>query len=260
MISFKNVTKNYGDVIAVKDLDLEISPGELFGFIGPNGAGKTTTIKMITGLIKPTRGKVFLKGINVQQEPERAKQLVGYIPDSPFIYERLTGREFLHLVGGLYKMDRKTIEARMEWLFDLFGIDEWRDFIAAEYSHGMKQKVVFASALVHDPEIIVIDEPMVGLDPQSQKLVKEVLRKLAERGITVFMSTHTLAVAQEICTRIGVINHGKLLKLGTLDEIRKEARMEGKNLEDLFLSLTGGQREVWFPEPGEDNFQPQIAD
>ncbi|MBN2542755.1 ABC transporter ATP-binding protein [bacterium] len=248
MIKFENVTKKYGDTVAVEDLTMDIAKGEIFGFLGPNGAGKTTTIKMITGLLRPTRGTVHLNGIDVTKEPEKAKQIVGYVPDNPFIYERLTGREFLHLVGGLYNMDPDTIQKRLEWLCDLFGIGDWGDFIAAEYSHGMQQKVVMASALIHAPDIIVIDEPMVGLDPQSQKLVKDILKKLADRGNTIFMSTHTLSVAEEVCTEIGIINKGNLMKRGTLDELREDAEMEGKSLEELFLSLTGGEKEVWFLE------------
>ena len=243
-LQIDNVSKRYGKVLAVDGLRIELAAGELFGFIGPNGAGKTTTIKMITGLLRPDSGKITICGKDVVKEPRRAKKLIGYIPDNPYIYDRLTGREFLELVGSLYGMDRKIISERIDWLFELFGVDEWGDDFAAEYSHGMRQKIIMASAIMHDPKLVVIDEPMVGLDPQSQRLVKGVLRKLVERGASVFMSTHTLSVAEEICTRIGIIHKGVLMKVGTLEELRRAAQMEGRSLEELFVKLTGGEREI----------------
>ena len=244
LLEIKNFTKRYGDVVAVDDLNLSVDRGELFGFLGPNGAGKTTTIKTIVGLLRPDEGQITIGGYDIVAQPEQAKRLIGYIPDNPYIYDRLTGREFLELVGSLYGMDKKLIHERIEFLFDLFGIEEWGDEYAAEYSHGMRQKVIMASAIMHDPALIVIDEPMVGLDPQSQRLVKGVMRKLIERGTAIFMSTHTLAVAEEVCTRIGIIYRGKLMKVGTLEQLRADAKMEGKSLEDLFVALTGGEREI----------------
>ncbi|HDG68539.1 MAG TPA: ABC transporter ATP-binding protein [candidate division Zixibacteria bacterium] len=244
MLEIKNFTKRYGDVVAVDSLNLSVDRGELFGFLGPNGAGKTTTIKTIVGLLRPDEGQITIGGYDIVAQPEQAKRLIGYIPDNPYIYDRLTGREFLELVGSLYGMDKKLIQERIEFLFDLFGIEEWGDEYAAEYSHGMRQKVIMASAIMHDPALIVIDEPMVGLDPQSQRLVKGVMRKLIERGTAIFMSTHTLAVAEEVCTRIGIIHKGKLMKVGTLEQLRADAKMEGKSLEDLFVALTGGEREI----------------
>ncbi len=240
MIELIDISKDYGKTLAVDSLDLSIDRGEFFGFLGPNGAGKTTTIKMITGLAKPTGGRVLVDGIDVQKEPEKAKRIVGYIPDSPYIYDKLTGREFLNLVGGLYDMPDELVKSRIEWLFELFGIDNWGDDFAGEYSHGMRQKIVMASAFLHNPDLIVIDEPMVGLDPQSQRLVKDILLKLVDRGATVFMSTHTLGVAAELCSRIGLISTGRLI------EILPGASTE--NLERKILEITGGIREVFFPE------------
>ncbi|RKZ28626.1 ABC transporter ATP-binding protein [bacterium] len=240
MIEMTGLTKRFGKTLAVDSLDLTIDRGELFGFLGPNGAGKTTTIKMITGLVKPTSGSVEVDGHDVQSEPEKAKSVIGYIPDTPYLYDRLTGREFLDLVGGLYDMPKAAVESRIEWLFELFGIEGWGDDFAGEYSHGMRQKIVMASALLHDPELIVIDEPMVGLDPQSQRLVKDVLIELVSRGKTVFMSTHTLSVAAELCTRIGLISKGKLME--TLPTASSE------ELERRILKITGGERKVFFPE------------
>lgn len=244
LLEIKNFTKRYGEVVAVDNLNLSVDRGELFGFLGPNGAGKTTTIKTIVGLLRPDEGQITIGGYDIVAQPEQAKRLIGYIPDNPYIYDRLTGREFLELVGSLYGMDKKLIHERIEFLFDLFGIEEWGDEYAAEYSHGMRQKVIMASAIMHDPALIVIDEPMVGLDPQSQRLVKGVMRRLIERGTAIFMSTHTLSVAEEVCTRIGIIYRGKLMKVGTLEQLRADAKMEGKSLEDLFVALTGGEREI----------------
>ncbi len=240
VISLENLRKCFGETVAVDCLNLEIDSREIFGFLGPNGAGKTTTIKMITGLIKPTDGRVLVSGLDVQKTPEKAKRLMGYIPDTPYIYDRLTGREFLNLVGGLYDMPGDLVRSRIDWLFELFGVDSWGDDFAGEYSHGMRQKIVMASALLHDPDIIIIDEPMVGLDPQSQRLVKDVFLELVKRGKTVFMSTHTLSVAAELCTRIGLLSHGELI------EILPSASME--ELERKILDITGGERKVFFPK------------
>ncbi len=244
ILTIDNVSKRFGETVAVNNLDLALDKGELFGFIGPNGAGKTTTIKLIMGLLRPDSGAITIGGHNVVESPRDAKKLIGYIPDNPYIYDRLTAREFLELVGSLYGMSTKLANKRIERLFDLFGIDEWGDGFAAEYSHGMRQKVILASAIMHEPKLVVIDEPMVGLDPQSQRLVKGVLKKLTERGISVFMSTHTLNVAEELCTKIAIIHKGNLMKLGTLDELKKGAQMEGRSLEELFVKLTGGEREI----------------
>ncbi len=238
MIELSDVSKSFGETTAVSHLDLRVEPGELYGFIGPNGAGKTTTIRLITGLLRPSQGKVSVAGHDLQQEPEEAKALIGYVPDSPFLYPLLTGREFLQFVGRMYKLKGKEIEDRIESLVDTFEMSDWIDLRAEEYSHGMRQKVVFSSALIHDPKLVVIDEPMVGLDPKSAKLVKGVLKDRVRGGATVFMSTHTLPIAEELCSRMGVINCGKLIAEGTLDELRTASSSRSKTLEELYLELT----------------------
>ncbi len=238
MIEFRNVSKNYGDFTAVKELDIAIKKGEVFGFLGPNGAGKTTSIKMTVGLLAPTKGNVLVDGIDVQKEPEKAKAKIGYIPDSPYIYDKLTAWEFMALVGGLFDMKPVEVKTKSQEYFDLLNIGEWAHDRAEDYSHGMRQKVVIAASLMHEPEVIVIDEPMVGLDPQSQKIVKDVLKTKAREGRTVFMSTHTLSIAEEICDRVGIINHGNLLMVETISDLRDKLG-QGK-LEDLFLKLTSG--------------------
>jgi ABC-2 type transport system ATP-binding protein len=249
MIELMNVTKNFGTKRAVDDLTLTINRGEFYGLLGPNGAGKTTTIKMMTGLLRPDGGVVKICGMDVNKEPQGAKMKTGYVPDAPYLYEKLTAREYLEFVGGLYGMPPDRIASQMEWLFGLFEMNGWADKRCEEYSHGMRQKLVFSSAFVHDPEVLIIDEPMVGLDPQSMRLVKDMLKLYSKRGITVFVSTHTLDVAEELCDRIGIVNNGRLVASGTLDELRKDAAAEGENLEGLFLKLTGGPRPANLP-PG----------
>ena len=244
ILSIDGVSKSFGKTLAVSDLNLALRSGEIFGFLGPNGAGKTTTIKMIVSLLRPNKGTIKIGGHSIVSEPVEAKKLIGYIPDNPYIYERLTGREFLELVGSLFGMERKIIAERIEMIFDLFGVEEWGDDLSCEYSHGMSQKIIMASAILHDPRLIVIDEPMVGLDPQSQRLVKQIIRKLAEQGTTFFMSTHTLSVAEDTCTKIGIINKGKLLALGNPNRLRSDAKMSGKTLEEYFIHLTGEERKV----------------
>ena len=243
-LRLENVSKRFGSLLAVDSLSITLTDGEIFGFLGPNGAGKTTTIKMIVGLLRPTIGKVKILGIDVLESPELAKSHLGYIPDTPFIYNRLTGREFLYFVAGLYNLDGDRLKKRLDWLLELFGIGDWADDYTEEYSHGMKQKIILASAIIHNPDLLIIDEPMVGLDPESQRVVKDFFRLFVQRGGTVFMSTHTLSVAEEVCTRVGIINKGKLLKFTTPDELIQEAEMKGLTLERYFLELTGGGREV----------------
>lgn len=247
-IRFDKVTKRFGDLVAVNDLTLSIGEGEIFGFLGPNGAGKTTTIKMLVGLLRPTFGEIYVTGINIRKEPEKAKSLIGYIPDNPYIYDKLTGREFLYLMASLRHLKDNNVSKRIEQLFELFGVGEWGDSYAGEYSHGMRQKIIMASALIHDPKVLVIDEPMVGLDPQSQRLVKDIFLLLAKRGTSIFMSTHTLSIASEICTRIGIIHKGNLLIVGTKEELISKADEKGVSLEDYFLQLTGEKREAFLPE------------
>ncbi len=237
MIKLEDLVKRFGDVAAVDGLNLEISPGELFVFLGPNGAGKTTTIKMIVGLLRPTSGRVILCGHDVQKDYIEAKSLLSYVPDQPFLYEKLTGREFLQFVGAMYGMRRPLIEEKIAGLAGLFEMDGFLDQLGETYSHGMKQRVVVSAALLHEPRVLVIDEPMVGLDPKGANTLKGVVQQLTREGVTVFMSTHTLAVAEDAADRVGIIREGSLIALGTLEEIYDAARTDGQ-LEEAFLRLT----------------------
>lgn len=241
MIELQNVTRTFGKLYAVKDLNLKIPDGELFTLLGPNGAGKTTTVKMITGLIKPSVGKIFINGIDVSEFPEKAKEIISYIPDQPFLYPELTGREFIIFVSRLYRMEQKDITMGMDSLIDVFRIGDWIDLPASMYSHGMRQKVIFIQALIHNPEVIVIDEPMVGLDPVSARIVKKILRERVRNGVTVFMSTHSLDVAEEISDRVGVIDEGKLIEVGSMEKLLKTP---SSTLEDLYFSITEGEPNV----------------
>jgi len=237
MIRIENLTKKYDRLTAVENLSLNIEPGELFAFLGPNGAGKTTTIKVLTGLLKPTEGRAFICGHDVQVEHIEAKRLIGYIPDHPYLYEKLTGRDFFQFVGDLFKVDPKVQAAKMEKYFTLFGLTDAADDLIENYSHGMRQKLVFSVALMHDPKALIVDEPMVGLDPRSSRTVKTLLRETANNGSAIFLSTHTLSVAEEVADRIGIIHKGKLLFVGNIQELRQRADADG-NLEELFLQLT----------------------
>ena len=241
MIELQNVTRTFGKLYAVKDLNLKIPDGELFTLLGPNGAGKTTTVKMITGLIKPSVGKIFINGIDVSEFPEKAKEIISYIPDQPFLYPELTGREFIIFVSRLCRMEQKDITMGMDSLIDVFRIGDWIDLPASMYSHGMRQKVIFIQALIHNPEVIVIDEPMVGLDPVSARIVKKILRERVRNGVTVFMSTHSLDVAEEISDRVGVIDEGKLIEVGSMEKLLKTP---SSTLEDLYFSITEGEPNV----------------
>lgn len=239
LIRIENLTKCFEEVCAVNDLSLSIPAGEVFAFLGPNGAGKTTTIKVMTGLLRPTQGRAVIGGFDIQKNPFDAKRLIGYIPDHPYVYEKLSGVEFFHFIGDLFGVPRGVQDARMEHYFNLFSLTEARDKLIENYSHGMRQKLVMSISLMHDPSVLIIDEPMVGLDPQSMKIVKRLFRETAQQGAAVFLSTHLLSVAEEVADRIGLIHKGRLVFLGTLDEMRRFAHREG-NLEDLFLELTGG--------------------
>ena len=236
-ISFNAVTKQYGSVTAVNELTLDLASGELFGFLGPNGAGKTTAIKMAAGLVRPTSGQILISGFDIQTKSLDAKRLFGFVPDNPYIYESLTGREFLHYCAGLYRLGYYKTEKRVLELSEQFGIDSWIDKRAGEYSHGMKQRIVMASAFLHEPEIVLIDEPMIGLDPAAVRMVKQVMKDFCSNGGTLFFSTHTLSNAEQVCDRIGIINEGRLIVSGTLEQIRRDSG----NLEDAFLTIIGGE-------------------
>ena len=237
MIDIQNLTKRFGQKVAVNALDLQVPEGQFFCYLGPNGAGKTTTIKMLTSLVRPTSGKATVGGFDVQESPVEAKRLVGYIPDHPFLYDKLTGREFMRFVNGLYQIDPSSFDQRCGELLEIFEVAHVADQLIENYSHGMRQKLSFASCFLHQPRIVIVDEPWVGLDPKNIRAVKQYLRDRTRDGLTVFMSTHSLSIAEEIADRIGIINRGRLLATGTVAEIKALAHNPG-TLEDVFLELT----------------------
>jgi ABC-2 type transport system ATP-binding protein len=237
MIDIRNVTKQYGPKVAVKDLSLIVPAGELFAFLGPNGAGKTTTIKMLCGLLFPTTGGVSVGGFDIVSHGDQARALISYVPDQPYLYEKLTGREFLQFTADLYGMPPDRTRDKIAEVIELFHLDDFADDLTERYSHGMRQRTVFAAALVHEPKLLIADEPTVGLDPKSIRELKTLLRKLADEGMTVFLSTHTLDIAQELADRVGIIDHGRLLACGTFGELKTRTASDG-NLEDLFLKVT----------------------
>lgn len=237
MIELHDVTKTFGTKKALDRLTLRIEPGELFAFLGPNGAGKTTTIKLLCGLLFPTGGRVKVGGFDVQREGDAARALISYVPDQPYLYEKLTGREFLQFIADMYRLPPDHGRKRLTEMIDLFGLHEFVDELTERYSHGMRQRTVFASAFLHEPRVLIVDEPTVGLDPRSIRLLKDILRREADRGVTVFLSTHSLDIAQELADRIGIVYHGKLISCGTLEALRKQAALDG-SLEEVFLALT----------------------
>jgi ABC-2 type transport system ATP-binding protein len=240
MIRLEGLTKRYGTFTAVDGIDLHVPRGELFGFLGPNGAGKTTTLRMIAGILRPTAGQITLGGVDLIADPMKAKAMLGFIPDRPFVYEKLTGAEFLRFVAGLYGQDGDAVERRIAELFAVFELSHWKDELIEAYSHGMRQKLIISSALVHRPELIVVDEPMVGLDPRGARLLKDIFRQFTSRGGTVLMSTHTLEVAEAMCDRIAIIQSGRIAARGTMAELRQQTESGDASLEELFLRLTGG--------------------
>jgi len=246
----EQLTKSYGRSRSrgVVRLDLEVRPGEVFGFLGPNGAGKTTTIKMIVGLLQPTSGTVKVDGFDVQGQPLLAKAASGYVPDTPNLYAKLSGRELLRFVGELYNLDPQRSAQRAEELLRVLDLAEAADNTIDSYSHGMQQKASLAAALMHDPRVLVLDEPTVGLDPKSARLIKDLLRQMAERGAAVFLSTHILEIAERMCDRIGIINKGELVAVGTMAELRSLGKAGEVSLEDIFLGLTGGAEEAELAE------------
>lgn len=240
-IVLDNLKKTYGKNEAVKGLDLQIREGELFGFLGPNGAGKTTAIKMMTGLLEPTEGTVHLKGIDIWKQPIEAKKQLAYVPDHPHIYPKLTGREYLEFVASVFQVPEEEFQKRMEELLHVFALTDRIDELIESYSHGMKQKTAVCGALIHEPEIIFLDEPTVGLDPRSARNLRNLLQEKCREGMTVFITTHILEIAEQMCDRIGIIFEGELIALGTMEELRKlDGRTEG-SLEDIFLELTGDE-------------------
>jgi len=240
MLQVEQLHKAFGDRIAVEELSLQIE-NELFVFLGPNGAGKTTTIKMMTGLLHPDRGRVLIDGIDLAADPIGAKRLFGLVQESPVLYEKLSAREFVHFMARLYQVPEEDAVRRAGQLFDIFEISDRADELIEEFSHGMKQKVALAGALVHEPRVLFLDEPTVGLDPKAARNLKDLLRGMVERGTTVFMSTHILEVAERMCDRAGIIHQGRLIALGTMDELRKNSATEKASLEEIFLQLTASE-------------------
>lgn len=241
MIEIIQLSKTYGSHQAVKNINLHIQRGELFGFIGPNGAGKTTTLKMMGGIMEPTSGQIFIGGINMAEYPAEVKQKIGFIPDRPYLYEKLTGMEFLKFIADLYQVDDKEFDRLAKEQLAIFSLTDWPNELIESYSHGMKQRLVLAAALIHNPEVIIVDEPTVGLDPMAVTLLKNLLRQLADQGVTIFMSTHSLNVAEDICDRIAVINQGELIRVGTVQELKQSAGTHNKDLEQVFLTLMMNQ-------------------
>ncbi|MGA2480842.1 MAG: ABC transporter ATP-binding protein [Spirochaetia bacterium] len=240
MIELRALSKTYGKgkVPAVKSLSLTVGKGELFGFLGPNGAGKTTTIKMIAGLLRPDAGAVFLNGIDARREPLRAKSILGYCPDEPLLYERMSGARFLDFTADVYGVPGALRAARVRELAETFEVTDALGDLVATYSHGMRQKLSLVAALLHDPEVLVLDEPIVGLDPRAAFTLKETMRRLCAAGKTVFFSTHVMEVAERLCDRVGIISHGELLAAAPLEELRRKAGEQSATLEKLFLEMT----------------------
>ena len=239
VLAIEHITKKFGDFKAVDDISITVNRGEIFGFIGPNGAGKTTTIKMIAGLLKPDAGQISINKRNLAEEPGICKQDTGYIPDRPYLFEKLTGYEFLQFIASLYNLDPDIFSKNTAHYLNLFDLLDWQHHLIESYSHGMRQKLIISSVFMLDPPLIVVDEPMVGLDPKSARIVKELFKNHAAKGASIFLSTHSLEIAQEICDRIGIILNGSLRAIGNLDDLQLEAKTEHTDLEDIFLELTG---------------------
>ena len=238
MIQLINLSKHYGKLAAVDNLNMQVAAGEIFGFLGPNGAGKTTTIRCMMGILKPSCGKILLGDHDVIEQAQQAKAICGFIPDRPFIYEKLSGQEFLTFVGKLHRVEDQRLERRNAELLERLELTPWRDELVESYSHGMKQRLVVCAALIHEPRILIVDEPMVGMDPKGARTLKDLFRSLAASGTTVFLSTHSISVAEEICHRIGIIQKGRLIACGSMAEIHSQASNNNGNLESVFLELT----------------------
>jgi ABC-2 type transport system ATP-binding protein len=240
MIAVHDLVKRYGAFTAVNGVTLDVQPGEIHGFLGPNGAGKTTTIRMIAGLLKPTSGRVMVNGYDLAIDPESAKRSLGFIPDRPFLYEKLTAAEFLRFHGGLYGIEEAAVAPRVHEMLALFELSRWENELVESFSHGMKQRLIMCAAFLHRPQAVLVDEPMVGLDPRGARLIKDVFRKMSASGVAILMSTHTLEVAEEMCDRISIILQGKIIARGTVPEVRAMTGDPDDQLTNVFLKLTGG--------------------
>lgn len=240
MIEIDNLTKSYGKFTAVNGISFSVAPGEIFGFLGVNGAGKTTTLKMLSGVLKPSSGSIKICGFDMNTEPEKAKSVTGYIPDRPYIYNKLTGREFLYFVADLYMVPESECESRIDSLLQEYGLTAWQDELVESYSHGMKQRLATCAALVHRPRVLIVDEPMVGLDPHGAKFLKEAFKRYAEDGMSILLSTHSLNVAEEVADRLAIIHQGTIIAIGTLEHIQTVTGHEEIKLEEMFIKLTSG--------------------
>ncbi|RYG72039.1 ABC transporter ATP-binding protein [Lentibacillus lipolyticus] len=240
-IKLTNLEKSYRNHRAVKNLNLNVHKGELFGFLGPNGAGKTTTIKMLTGLLEPTSGSAEINGVDIWQHPIDAKKKIAYVPDQPNLYPKLTGWDYLAFVASVFQIPKGQFQAKANELLQLFSLTDQANDLIESYSHGMKQKIAICGALVSDPDVLFMDEPTVGLDPKSARTLKNLLRKLCDSGMTVFLSTHILEIAEQMCDRVGIIFEGDIISLGTMDELKASDDDADQSLEDIFLELTGGE-------------------
>lgn len=244
ILEIQGLHKQYGKFTAVHQIDLEVAPHQVFGILGPNGAGKTTTLRMITGLIEPTRGVIRIGGHSLQDDPMNAKAITGFIPDRPYVYDKLTAFEYLEFIAGLYKMKKRDAAGRMRELLATFHLSEWSDSLIESFSHGMKQRLVFAGALLPRPKLLVVDEPMVGLDPKGHKLIKELFVTLTrDEGMTILLSTHTMEVAEQVCSQIAIVNHGRIIAQGDMNELRLTSGESEGTLEQVFLMLTEEQEE-----------------
>jgi ABC-2 type transport system ATP-binding protein len=238
MIRLSHVSKSYGALVAVHNLSLEIPPGSIFAFLGVNGAGKTTTIRMMAGILRPTSGTITLGGYDIATHPVEAKGIIGYVPDRPFIYPKLTGREFLYFICDLYRVPTNQADLRIDRVLDEYSLTPWQDALVESYSHGMRQRIAMCAAMVHEPQILIVDEPMVGLDPHGARDFKAALKRYAKAGITVFLSTHSLNVAEELADHLAIIQRGSILTSGSLDQIRASVGTPSEGLEEMFLELT----------------------
>ena len=241
MIKLDHVVKSYGDQVAVNDISLEVKAGEIFGFLGPNGAGKTSTIKMMMGLMRPTSGTIVIDGHDIQKEPISAKKVLGYIPDRPILYEKLTAWEYMKFIAGLYSVDKKELEERGRKFLEIFALSDWLNELVENFSHGMKQRLNLSAVFMRNPKVLILDEPLIGLDPRGARLLKEILHSSRNKGMCIFMSTHILEIAEQMCDRLAIIHKGNIISTGTAGDIRSRADASESNLEQVFLHLTGGE-------------------